>query len=144
MKLKTKFNRTVAGIALGFMMILFPVASLAGTAYAGNPPSPAPSCPSGTSAKAQVLQGLGATGSDCSDQPVNSLFAVAVNILSLIAGALAVIVVIISAVKYMTSGGDQNKVANAKGTLIYAIVGVAVAGLAQLLIHFVLYQTTNT
>jgi hypothetical protein len=90
-----------------------------------------------------VLQGLGATGSDCDPKPVNSLFAVAVNILSIIVGVVSIIVILISSLKFMTSNGDQNKVANAKGTLTYALIGLAVAALAQLLVHLVLYHATS-
>jgi hypothetical protein len=49
--------------------------------------------------------------------------------------------VIISGFKYVTSGGDPQKVSGAKSTLIYAIVGLIVVALAQILVHFVLQQT---
>jgi hypothetical protein len=49
----------------------------------------------------------------------------------------------IAGFKYIASAGDQNKVASAKGTLIYALVGLAVAALTQFLIHFVLANTNN-
>lgn len=40
--------------------------------------------------------------------------------------ALAVVVIVVSGIQYMTSGGDQTKVDNAKKTLTYGIVGVAI------------------
>lgn len=104
---------------------------------------PSASCPSDSTAKGQVLQGLGQTGSDCSDNQVNTTLKTVVTLLSMIVGIASVMVIIISGFKYITSGGDQNKVSNAKGSLIYALVGLAVAALAQLMIHFVLYQTNK-
>jgi prepilin signal peptidase PulO-like enzyme (type II secretory pathway) len=44
-----------------------------------------------------------------------------------LAGALAVIFIIIGAVKFSTSGGDPQKVASARQTVIYAIIGLIVA-----------------
>ena len=61
-----------------------------------------------------------------------------VGLLSIIVGAAAVIMIIVSGLRYITSGGDSGKVAGAKNALIYALVGVAVAALAQLMVHFVL------
>ncbi|PIZ61590.1 hypothetical protein COY17_04165 [Candidatus Saccharibacteria bacterium CG_4_10_14_0_2_um_filter_52_9] len=66
-----------------------------------------------------------------------------VNILSLIVGIVAVIMIIFGGFRYITSGGDSGKVGNAKNTLIYAMVGLAIAALAQILIRFVLFQTTQ-
>jgi hypothetical protein len=43
---------------------------------------------------------------------------------------LTVIMVLVGAVEFMTSAGDPEKVSRAKNTLIYAAIGVVVAGLA--------------
>jgi uncharacterized membrane protein YuzA (DUF378 family) len=51
--------------------------------------------------------------------------------------------IVISAFRFITSGGDSNRVSSARSTLIYALIGVAVAALAQLLIHFVLFQANK-
>jgi|GEM_PF-2641702 len=61
-----------------------------------------------------------------------------VGLLSYVAGILGIIFIVLSGFKYITSSGDQNKVASAKTTLIYALAGLAVAALAQILIHTVL------
>jgi hypothetical protein len=42
--------------------------------------------------------------------------------------------------RYITSGGDSTKVSGAKNTLIYAIIGLIIVALAQLIVHFVLGQ----
>jgi hypothetical protein len=44
--------------------------------------------------------------------------------------------------KYITSGGDSNNVSGAKNTIIYAIIGLVIVALAQLIVHFVISQST--
>jgi hypothetical protein len=60
------------------------------------------------------------------------------SIIAYVAGAAAVIVVIISGVRYITSGGDTAKVGSAKGALINAVIGLIVIVLARTLIVYVL------
>lgn len=92
--------------------------------------------------KDQVLQGVGDTGGcdtkDCADNKVDNLLAVIVNILSYIIGAVAVIMIMVGGLKYITSNGDSGGVAGAKTTIVYALVGLAVAVLAQFLVRLVL------
>jgi hypothetical protein len=66
-----------------------------------------------------------------------------VNIFSIIVGVVAVIMIIYGGFRYITSGGDSGSVGNAKNTLIYAIVGLIIVALAQLIVHFVLNQTSQ-
>jgi uncharacterized membrane protein YuzA (DUF378 family) len=109
--------------------------------------APSSSCTTGTSSKAQVLSGVGqpsASGTpDCSGNGIGNAISTAVNILSIVVGVAAVIMIILSGFKYLSSNGDSAKVTTAKSTLIYALVGVAIASLAQLLVHFVLYQSNK-
>lgn len=92
---------------------------------------------------------LDATGSDtsgCNDTTtgsLNDLLAKAINIFSLVVGVIAVVMIIVGGLRYITSGGDANKVGAAKTTIIYALVGLVVVALAQLIVHFVLTQTNN-
>lgn len=101
-------------------------------------------CGRATDSKGQVLQGIGETGGDCSGTDVNNTIQAAVEILSIVVGIAAVIVIIVSGLKYITSGGDSGKVSSAKSTLVYALVGLAIAALAQFLVHFVLTQADNS
>lgn len=66
-----------------------------------------------------------------------------VNIFSIIVGIVAVIMIIYGGFRYITSGGDSGSVGNAKNTLIYAIVGLIIVALAQLIVHFVLSSTSS-
>jgi energy-converting hydrogenase Eha subunit B len=106
----------------------------------------------GTNIADQVAQGATeASGNDvnCNDNSAgdaSSLTSLArniVNIFSIIVGAVAVIMIIYGGFRYITSGGDSNSVGSAKNTLIYAIVGLIIVALAQIIVRFVLTQSSN-
>lgn len=89
----------------------------------------------------------GALGSDanCTTDPagsvnLNNLVRAIINVLSVLIGVVAVIMIMVSGYKYITAGGDSNKVTSAKNTLIYAIIGLVVSALAQVIVVFVLHQ----
>lgn len=63
------------------------------------------------------------------------------GIMNGIVGALAlvaVVVVIIGGVKYMTSNGDAGKVKTAKDTILYGLIGLVVCALAAAIVNFVI------
>jgi hypothetical protein len=93
----------------------------------------------GNTPQGQVLTGAGEAGS-CDTTSINKLIKDIVNILSIIVGIVAVVMVIYGGFRYITSAGDGGKVAAAKSTLIYALAGLAIAALSQLIVHFVLYR----
>ncbi|HVA11278.1 MAG TPA: pilin [Candidatus Dormibacteraeota bacterium] len=66
-----------------------------------------------------------------------------VNLFSIVVGAVSVVMIIYGGFRYITSGGDSGRVGNAKNTLIYAIVGLVIVALAQIIVHFVLNQASN-
>ncbi|HSX43801.1 MAG TPA: pilin [Candidatus Saccharimonadales bacterium] len=68
----------------------------------------------------------------------------ALNLLSIVVGIAAVMMIIISGLRYVTSSGDSNNITGAKNALLYAIVGLVVTALAQLIVHFVLHKTVST
>jgi hypothetical protein len=76
-----------------------------------------------------------------SDGDLGELAAQVVNVFSLVVGAIAIIMIIYGGFRYITSGGASERVGNAKNTLIYAIVGLIIVALAQVIVHFVLNQT---
>ena len=86
--------------------------------------------------------------STCSDASLgtaklNSLLTTIINIFSAVVGVIAVLMIIVGGLRYITSGGDSGKVSGAKTTIIYALVGLVVVALAQLIVHFVLAQAFN-
>jgi hypothetical protein len=94
--------------------------------------------------KSQICAGLdaagGASGCRASGTSIQKAITVAINILSLIGGIAAVIMIIVAGLKYITSGGDSSQVSSAKNTLIYAVVGIIVIAIAQALVRFVLVK----
>lgn len=59
-----------------------------------------------------------------------------------IIGALALLMVVLSGLRYITSDGDPQKASTAKSGIIYALVGLAVAVLAQSIVVFVIRRLT--
>jgi hypothetical protein len=71
---------------------------------------------------------------------IKNLAGKVVNIFSIIVGVISIIMIIYGGFRYITSGGDSGKVGNAKNTLIYAIIGLVIVALAQLIVHYVLSE----
>lgn len=96
-------------------------------------------------AKNEVCQGVNLGGGTCNanSADLTNVIGVIVNVLSIIAGVAAVIMLILGGLKYVTSGGDSSSTASAKNTIIYAIVGLIVVALAQAIVRFVLGRSTT-
>ncbi len=60
------------------------------------------------------------------------------NIALYIVGAISVIMLIWGGLRYILSGGDSKKVTDAKNTVLYALVGLAIAWLSYAIIHYML------
>ncbi len=67
-----------------------------------------------------------------------------INIITLIVGVVAVIMIIIGGLRYVTSNGDSGQVGNAKNTIMYAVIGLVVVALAQVLVRFVVGRATQS
>lgn len=78
-----------------------------------------------------------------SSSGVTNIVKIIITILSYVVGVVAVIMIIIAGLSYVTSGGDSNKVSSAKSTLLYALIGLVVAVLAQFIVHFAFGQATS-
>lgn len=64
-----------------------------------------------------------------------------VNIMGLVAGTLSVFFLTMGGIRYITSSGDPGRIASAKNTLLYAVIGLIVSIIAPALIGFVIAQT---
>lgn len=60
------------------------------------------------------------------------------NALLFVLGAIAVIMIIIGGIKYVTSQGDSSAVTSAKNTILYSVIGLIVAILAYAIVNFVI------
>ena len=109
----------------------------------------APTVTAAHTSKTSVCQGVdiatggAGTGAGCSNrgESLKSIIAGILNVLSLMAGFIAVVMIIVGGFRYVVSGGNDNAVAGAKNTIIYALVGVIVLALAQAIVHFVLGES---
>lgn len=70
------------------------------------------------------------------DNAVLTLIKRIINILSFIAGSLAVFMVIFGGFKYITSVGEPQKAASGRQTILYALIGIVVVVVARQLILF--------
>lgn len=75
---------------------------------------------------------------------INNIIHTIVNLLSALVGVVAVIMIIIGGFRYITSGGNDTSVTSAKNTILYAIIGLVVVALAQLIVRFTLSKLTNS
>lgn len=75
---------------------------------------------------------------------VDTIITTVINIFSLVVGVVSVIMIIIGGLKYITSGGDSGNVSGAKNTILYAIIGLVIVALAQVIVKFVLGRVAAT
>jgi hypothetical protein len=67
-----------------------------------------------------------------------------INVLTILGGAAAVIMVIIGGFRYITSAGNPEQAKSARSTITYAIVGLVIIALAQIIVHFTLNTVDTT
>lgn len=67
----------------------------------------------------------------------NGLLIKIANIVAYIAGVAAVLIIIIGAIRYVTSNGDSNKISSAKSAVLGALIGLVLVLLARTIIYFV-------
>lgn len=102
-----------------------------------------------TSAQEEACKGIGGTynGTTCSVGTSNvdpaSIVKKIIEIFSWVVGAVAVIMVIFGGFRYVTSGGDNAKVTSAKNTILYALIGLIVVALSQVIVIFVFNKTNE-
>jgi heme/copper-type cytochrome/quinol oxidase subunit 2 len=89
----------------------------------------------------------GTSGTTCdsaaAENSANKLITNVINILSVIVGVISVIMIIYAGFRYVSSGGREESVKGAKNTIMYAIIGLVIVALAQIIVHFVLAKTTQ-
>jgi len=135
-------NKTISKIAItvsAVAALLFPVLSpaLAGAAV----PNIATNVCTGVSLD------VNNTGTNCSGAETNTTLqnvtTTVVNLLSLVVGLISVIFLIFGAFKYITSGGDSGKVTSAKNTILYALIGLVIVAISQVVVRVVLGKANS-
>lgn len=93
----------------------------------------------GAQAANQILNGAEqASGEDRASADIDTTFRDVVNFLLYLIGAIAVIMLIFGGFRYVTSGGDGSAITSAKNTILYAVIGLAVAIIAYAIVNFVI------
>ena len=124
-------------LILGFSLILGPSIAVAAPVYAQENDIIGGLC---SGANFEVTENPSADCSNGGDATakVNDLVRKIINLLSAIVGVVAVIMIIFGGLRYITSGGNDANVTSAKNTILYAIIGLIVVALAQILVRFTL------
>lgn len=121
-------KKTVLSIALMICMV-FGASALLTTSLSG-------------SVSAQVSDGIDiATTPEMKGKKIEGkggLIQTVVNVLLWVVGALSVIMIIFSGIRYVTSAGDAAKTKAAQNSLIYAVVGLIVAIFAWAIVNMVI------
>lgn len=111
-------------------------------------PALAPATVHGQTIKESLCSGVDtATGEDsCNtvtndDDTLTKWIKTIIKYFSIIVGAVSVIMIIYGGFKYITSGGNDSNVSGAKNTILYAVIGLIIVALAQVIVRFVLTQT---
>jgi hypothetical protein len=72
------------------------------------------------------------------DNRVNTIITNLINIFSWAVGVVAVFMVIFGGFKIITASGDSQKVTQGRNAIIYALIGLVVVALAQIIVKFVI------
>ncbi|HPR09290.1 hypothetical protein KDA06_02995 [Candidatus Saccharibacteria bacterium] len=128
-------KRSIMAVVTGVLFSLSVITGYTSVAYAAVDP------------KSEACQALGA-GADCGTDPsangVNKTITLFINIFTGIIGITAVIMILVAGFKYITSGGESAKMASAKNTLIYALIGLVIVAFSQIIVKFVLAKSSGT
>lgn len=90
-----------------------------------------------------IMEGAGNTGDAANGPSVEDAIAAVANILLFLVGAIAVIMIIIGGLRYVTSQGDSGAMQSAKNTILYAIIGVIVAIIAYAIVNLIVDVMTG-
>lgn len=71
------------------------------------------------------------------DEGLFDVIRTVIQVMLIIGGIIAVIMIIIGGIKYMTSNGEQSHVKSAKDTILYAVIGLVVISIAFSLVTWV-------
>ena len=147
-------------LAISALFIMFaPATALAFPALGATTPDDSAGSSGGATPQSAVCTGAnnlalptdatpvasGACASDTSGgvSRVNQIITDILNIFSVVVGLVAVVMIIVAGFRYITSGGKDESVKGAKNTILYAVIGLVIVALAQVIVKFVLNKATT-
>ncbi len=95
-------------------------------------------------ANLSVTDTCNSSADTASGDKLNDIIKLVINIFSMVVGIIAVIMIIVGGLKYITSSGDSGNVTSAKNTILYAIIGLVIVALAQIIVKFVLNKAVSS
>jgi hypothetical protein len=135
-------NKSTNRISNKLKVLLFlPVLALLGAIYMGG----GSEVYANADAAAKACEGVAALGVTCdaagsAEDVIKGPVQVVVQLLTYIVGVASVVMIIYGALKFITSGGNSDATKSAKSTIIYALVGLTIVLLANVIISFVFNQ----
>ena len=90
-----------------------------------------------------AINGTGQCSGTTSQNSLNSILRTVLDILSFVVGFVAVLMIIISGFRIIVSGGDTNSFNSAKNGLLYAVIGIVIVAISQVIVQFVLTNSTK-
>lgn len=78
---------------------------------------------------------------DTSGTAVSGVVKVAIRIFQSIIGIISVFTMLTGGLNYITSGGDSAKTKSARERIIYAVIGLVVVAIAEILVQFALNRS---
>jgi len=130
-----KFLLKFAALSMIITGVLFTPALV--SADCSNPANTQEAIQCGASNSAGVPVGTDA-GSSLDNTITNGI-----NLLSIVVGIIAVVMIVLAGFRYITSGGKQESISGAKSALTYAIIGLIIVALAQVIARFALHTATS-
>lgn len=116
--------------------------TLTGNAYALN-------CNSNNLSSKEAIQcgvsgasGTNDTARSSSDRAENFIASL-INVASVAIAVIAVIMIIYGGFRYVTSAGNESSITAAKNTIIYAVIGLVIVAVAQVVVNFVLSNLSS-
>lgn len=95
-------------------------------------------CKNSTCNKAPNSPVCTGAASNSGENPVVELLSKAANLIALVAGVGAVIMIVIGAFFLVTSGGNTDAITKARSRITSGVIGIAIVALAWLIIRFVI------
>lgn len=129
--MKTKLKTITLSIMMMLGLVVTPVA-LGSVSYAADTTNKQDAC-----AGIDAIGGANACTNPAAGNQLGNFIKSIINILLFIIGAVAVIMIIIGGLRYVTSNGDQGQLTGAKNTILYSVVGLVVAIMAFAIVNFV-------
>ncbi len=132
-KLQTIFIGLVTALGITLSSLALPVG--AAGIFGGCTGGTAPTASGGNSTAQTSANTLcGVTTKDSAPDIIRNV----INLILIVLGMVAVIMIVIGGIRYTTSNGDSSSVKAAKDTILYAVVGLVVAIMSYAIVNFVL------